>query len=219
MLRWTRTAVAVGVAAVLVGCSKGSIIESRGDTTTPAPVGQPVDAKEIDSLVVPMDQVPGTGDSLRHSTVDSHPLSSPSPAGSCLLAKLPAGHVAVFGNDTIAFRNMNYVGFSNVYVAQAIGIYADVSNANTVFEQLINGLQACKSDGGEVSVDSIAPNRAMWHAHAFSPVKGTDETSFATDARTVKNVVFTVTAGHFDNSQQIAASTADQIAAKINKPL
>jgi hypothetical protein len=177
-----------------------------------------VDAKEIDSLVVPMDQVPGTGDSLRHSTVDSHPLSSPLPTDRCMLAKLPAGHVALVGNNTIAFRNVNYSGFSNVYVAQAIGIYADVSSVNTVFQQLINGLQACKSEGGEISVDSIAPDSATWHAHAFSPVKGTDETSFATEARAVKNVMFTVTAGHFDNSQQIAASTADQIAAEINKP-
>lgn len=225
MIRWARTAVAVAAAIALVGCGKGPLTQSHGDTTTSGPVGKPMDAKEIDSLVVPMDQIPGVGDSLRHSTVNKQPSTSqpadhgPNPGSPCTLANLAPDDIAIFGNNPITFRSVNYSGFSNVDVIQAIGIYADTSDAGAVFQHLTTRLKPCQSEGGETSVDSISPTSATWHERGFSPVKGADETSSATNARVVKNVVFCVTAGHFDNAEQIASSVADQIADKINKPV
>lgn len=210
MNRWVRVVVAMtGAAALAAGCGNGSISQSRSDTTTSVPAGQSVKAAEIDSLVTPIEQVPG---GLHNNVVEKQPQPNPPDSShTCHAAYTGLGDTA-----PNAFRKVYYSGLGNLYVVQTIGVYADPSAADAVFHHLTDELSRCKAKGNGVSVDSIAPARAVWHVRGFSPVKGAEETLFATDARTAKNVVFSVTAEHFDNAQQSAASVADRIAAKID---
>lgn len=218
-------AIAVAGVVALAACDEGSVGRSRGETTTPAASGRPVAVSEIESLVVPLDQIPGVGDSLNRSdsTAEKQPSTTPSSSdnethsGDCAFASLSIGDEKIFGRNSIAFRGVHYSGFSNVYVEQAIGVYANKAEASAVFKRLADKVNTCKPASGDMTVDSIAPSSASWHVRGFSPVKGTDETSRAGEDRTIGNVVFRVAVGHFDNSSQIAASVADLIAAKINK--
>lgn len=207
-------AVAVAGVAALVACGKGSVTESHGDTTTAVPLSKSVTASEIESLVVPVDQVPG---GLHNSGDVKQPQSYPSqPANACSLAYAPADDATVFGGDTTGFRAVRYSGPGNLAVVQAIGVYRDNANPSAIFQRLANGLNTCKTNGDGVSVDTVTPTSAAWHTQGFSPVKGMEETSFAAQERVVKNVLFRVDVEHFDNPQQVAASISDQIAAKIN---
>lgn len=201
------TLVAVAVAVGLVAaCGNGPISESHGDTsTTPASIGRPVAAKEIDSLVIPVEQVPG---GLHAESVENQPRQESS--DDCFVA-----YSGVDSISPIAFRSVRYSGMGNLYVLQSVGIYLDNADAGAVFQRLTNRLRGCSPESGGAS---ITPTEASWHAQGFSPVKGAQETSKAADERVVKNVVFSVVSGHFDNAEQTAASIADQIEAKINNP-
>lgn len=214
MRHQVRPAITAVVAAVLVaGCSQGSISASRGDTTTPAPAGQPVSAQTIDSLIIPVEQVPG---GLHDDLVDNQP-APPASSDDCQPNYTSIGHIA-----PLAYRSVHYSGLSNRAIVQTIEIYPNPADAAVVFGHLTDQLSGCKG-GGEVSVDAATATAASWHAQGFSPSSGVQETTYATDARIAKNVVFSVTAQHFSEAPQesrhAAASVADQIAAKINNAL
>lgn len=216
MNRWVRVVMAMLVTAVLAaGCGDGSLSRSRGDTTAPATSSQPITATQIDSLVVPVEQVPG---GLHSAGVDEEPKSYPrDPLDACHIADTPSDDVELFGSGTTAFRNVFYSGVGNLFVRQVIAVYPGSREASTVLQRLADGLQTCKTAGNsEVSIDSITPNSVAWHARGFSPVKGMEETSYAAEGRVVKNVVFRVTVGHFDDPRPVAAAVANQISANIN---
>jgi PknH-like extracellular domain len=210
------TIVAVGLAILATGCGRDAISEPRGVPTRPTSLGQPVAAQAIDSLIIPVEQVPG---GLHDNHVDKQPTPDSGSSDFCRHVYTSTGHPGA-----IAYRGVHYSGPSNIGIVQTVEIYSTPADAVAAFRRLADRLNECKSQGGDpVSIDAITPAEAIWHEQGFSPSKGSQETMFATDVRTAKNVVFAATPVHFSDSptesRQVANSVADQIATKIENTL
>jgi len=191
--------VAAGACAlIVVGCGQGS---SATSTASPSPV--PVPVSKIDSLIVAIGQIPGGLDS------DGGGVTSAAQDKSDPACPLPG-----LGNPS-ALRSARYSGVGNLFVVQEVAIYPDAASAHAALQPVIDGLNSCKGKAGAPAVDQSTAAEVSWHAQGFSPVSGETSTTYAADTRVVNNVVLKVTAGLFDNPQQVAASVADKIAAKV----
>lgn len=218
MTRLVRAGLVAVVFGALVGCGQGSMSKSHGDDTpSPAPVGPSVTAAQVDSLLVPADQLPG---GLHGGGVGKQPQSyPPGPKDPCYLADAAADDVALFGSDLIAFRNVRYSGPGNVYVDQAIGVYKSNSVADAAFSRLVDSLHSCQSgSSSSPAFTNLTRSSASWQSAESSTRSSGEAESIPTgdEGRSAKNVLIRVSVGHFADSPHIAASVADQIVAKIN---
>jgi len=169
-----------------------------------------VSPAQIDSLVVPIDQIVPRMDYTTVSKVPAPspatPQGAPSPADPCYLDALRPGAAELFGTGVQAFRDVNYSGVSNILVNQAIGVYADSAAAAAVVGRLTEGLSACRASGRDgLNIGRMSPAGASWSGSICGD-----------EARAVRNVVIRVQACHMDNPAGLASSVADAISAKVD---
>ena len=205
-VRWTLTWTSVAVLAA--ACGVNSAGQSRGEPTTTSNAGPAVSASRIDSLVVPVDQVPGGLHAAGSSSAPEADRFEPCVNGA-------VGDDAPF-SGAIAFRSVRYSSVGNRYIVQSVAIYSSAGDAAAAFQSLGTQVDACRGAGdGSVVVDSVSADRAGWHVTGTSPVSGAAGTLGAVQAGVLENIVFRVAAGIFDDPIQIAAAIADQIAGNV----
>ncbi|OHU96886.1 hypothetical protein BKN37_22600 [Mycobacterium talmoniae] len=197
--------------------------ESHGDTTTTPPARQSVTASEIESLPVPFDDVKAmAGDELQHSNITREPTdyAAMSPTSPCFLPDSGTADVAVFGHEPLAFRNVMYTGFSNVFAEQALAVYASESVAKDKFTRFVQGLHTCAaSHPAGMDTPSSTVNTATWQRHLSGVNLDPATDMCAEGVKQVQNVMFRVTSCRLDNDAAIAAMMTDRITEKINNPV
>ena len=226
MKRAARVLIAVIGAATIAGCGQGSA-EQSGNATAPPQPDRAVAAADIGSLVVPVDRLPLGGEGMTTTETEDQPVA-PHPPGPgvsepgdpCHLPYVRAGSVELFGDDTLAFRNVRYSGSGNIHVIQAIGIYPDNAAAAGVLSRLADGLSNCRAATGSFPSATITPTVVFWATMATSSRGGSGDarTDICGDtARVERNVVIRVSTCQMDSAPQVAAQLADQIVANVKK--
>ena len=191
-----------GVVALLLSAfGNGSVARSHAD---PAGAERLVNADEIDSLMVPVEQMPGD---LRPAFAGQPGSPEPIHNDECYFMDTAPSDAEFFGSNTVAFRDVSYNAVNSA-VHQDIGIYADDASASATFQRISEGVQTCLRSRNSDTAASINETGIAW--------SGLDNPYAAVDIRTAKNVVFSVTVSQLEDAQHVAASVADKIAAKIN---
>ena len=191
-----------------VGVIAACGIAASGTSTAEPTSG--VSPAEIDSLIVPIDQITPRMDntSVRQDPTPSPPPAKggPNPADSCYFDALQPDAAELFGTGLQTFRDVNYSGVGNIFVNQAIGVYPDATAAAGVVGRLTNGLSACRASGpAGLTIGNLGSVRAAWSGSIC-----------ADEARAVRNVVIRVQACHMDNPAGVVAAVAEAVSAKVN---
>ena len=198
-----RTRARLAAMGIIAACGMTAAGLSSAD---PAANVSPAD---IDTLIVPIDQIVPRMDNTTVNTVPAPspatPQGAPNPADPCYVDALRPDAAALFGTGVQAFRDVNYSGVSNILVNQAIGVYADSAAAAAVVGRLTEGLSACRASGRDgLNIGRMSPAGASWSGSICGD-----------EARAVRNVVIRVQACHMDNPAGLASSVADAISAKV----
>lgn len=201
MMRMRKSFAAAGIAAA---CAIAVAGVSAADPTSG------VSPADIDSLIVPIDQITPRMDNTGVQKVPApSPATAqggPNPTDPCYVNALRPNAAEVFGTGVQAFRDVNYSGVSNIFVNQAIGVYPDAAAAAAVVGRVTDGLAACRASGlGGLNIGNVSPAGAAWSGSIC-----------ADEARAVRNVVIRVQACHMDGPAALASTVADAISAKIN---
>ena len=196
-----------GWAAVALTAACG--IAAAG-TSIAAPTTAGVSPADIDTLIVPIDQItPRMDNTAVQKAPEPSPSAAnggPSPTDPCYVEGLKPDAAELFGTGAQAFRDVNYSGVGNIFVNQAIGVYQDAAAAAAVVGRLTDGLSTCRASGpAGLAIGNLSPAAASWSGSICG-----------NEIRAVRNVVIRVQACHMGGAAGVAARATDAISAKVN---
>ena len=161
---------------------------------------------DIDSLVVPIDQITPRMDYASVEQAPAPSATTANPTDPCYVDTLRPDAAEIFGTGFQAFRDVNYSGVGNILVNQAVAVYPDDAAAAAVVRRLTDGVSACRASGpAGLTVANLSPAGASWAGSIC-----------ADEARAVRNVAIRVQACHMDSPAGVASTVAGAISAKVN---
>ncbi|OHT89064.1 sensor domain-containing protein [Mycobacteroides saopaulense] len=207
----------VFVVIAVAGCGAGRTTVATSTADPGAPPSIPVTAQQIDSLLLPLDEInrlTGAGltavDPKKDRPADAAQSASEQPSAPCFVVDAGTGDVATYGRDWTAFRSVYSTAGRNSGIVQNIGVYPSDSAARAAFDRWVKSVTACKNSGAESGMQLAVSPDAVDYSHSYT------YGDLATSGRIVGSVLITV---DVSPDQAWSSPVADKIAAKLKSPV